>query len=356
MSWTRHPETAAPLQRLGLRPGDWVEVRRQEEILATLDENGDLDALPFMPEMVAHCGRRYQVWKRAEKACDTIHKTGSRRMMDAVHLLSLRCDGSAHGGCQAGCLLFWKEAWLRRVDGPGGEAGERPAVSPRPAARLLAATRTRVDPSAADREVFRCQGTQMYAATLPMRWHDPRQYWRDLRCSNVTLRQAAVAWVFAVSNMIRRRLGRPEVPRIAGPIDGRTPSGEPLHLMPGELVEVKSHAEILATLNSQARNRGLRFDVEMVRYCGRRFRVLRRVERIIDERTGHMMQLPGDCIVLDGVTCIGDRSRQRLFCQRAIYPYWREIWLRRVEERDVPAPGPLAPNASAPTLSGRDRP
>jgi hypothetical protein len=33
-------------------------------------------------------------------------------MTDTVHLSDLRCDGSAHAGCQAGCLLFWKEAWL----------------------------------------------------------------------------------------------------------------------------------------------------------------------------------------------------------------------------------------------------
>ena len=32
----------------------------------------------------------------------------------AVHL-ETRCDGSAHGGCQASCLLFWKDAWLKPV-------------------------------------------------------------------------------------------------------------------------------------------------------------------------------------------------------------------------------------------------
>ncbi len=25
-----------------------------------------------------------------------------------------RCDGTAHGGCQTACLLYWKEAWLKR--------------------------------------------------------------------------------------------------------------------------------------------------------------------------------------------------------------------------------------------------
>ena len=57
---------------LDLRPGDWVEVRSEQEILATLDERGTLSGLVFMPEMLAQCGRRMQVFKRADKTCDTI--------------------------------------------------------------------------------------------------------------------------------------------------------------------------------------------------------------------------------------------------------------------------------------------
>ena len=40
-------------------------------------------------------------------------------MTNAVHLEGLRCDGAGHDGCQAGCLLFWKESWLKRVDQAG---------------------------------------------------------------------------------------------------------------------------------------------------------------------------------------------------------------------------------------------
>src|SRR5262245_41424276 len=98
-----------------LRRGDLVEVRGPAEILATLDERGALEALPFMPEMAAFCGRRFTVERRAERICDTVQYTGSRRPPDTVLLADLRCDGLAHGGCQAECRLFWKEAWLRRV-------------------------------------------------------------------------------------------------------------------------------------------------------------------------------------------------------------------------------------------------
>jgi len=41
---------------LCLRSGEWVQVRTKEEILATLDLNGRLDELPFMPEMLQYCG------------------------------------------------------------------------------------------------------------------------------------------------------------------------------------------------------------------------------------------------------------------------------------------------------------
>ena len=99
-----------------LRVGDFVEVRSEQEILATLDETGAIDGLPFMPEMLEFCGKRFRVEKRADKTCNTITIMESRRLYDTVHLEDLRCSGQAHAGCQAQCYLFWKEAWLKRVE------------------------------------------------------------------------------------------------------------------------------------------------------------------------------------------------------------------------------------------------
>ena len=67
-------------QMLNLKAGDWVEVRSREEILATLDENGRLENLPFMMEMFEYCGRRLRVYKRADKTCDYIRGWSIRRM------------------------------------------------------------------------------------------------------------------------------------------------------------------------------------------------------------------------------------------------------------------------------------
>lgn len=108
---------------------------------------------------------------------------------------------------------------------------------------------------------------------------------------------------------------------------------ETLNLQPGELVRVKSKEEIVKTLDTHNANRGMSFDGEMVRYCGREARVLRRVEQIIDEKSGRMLHLKTPCVVLESVTCTGRYHRQ---CPRAIYPYWREIWLERVDEPSSP--------------------
>jgi hypothetical protein len=102
-------------------------------------------------------------------------------------------------------------------------------------------------------------------------------------------------------------------------------------MQPGELVQVRSKEEIMRTINARQRNRGLWFDVEMLPFCGKTFRVRSRVDHIINEKTGAMMKMASPCIMLEGTACSGCYSRYRLFCPRSIYPYWREIWLKRVE-------------------------
>src|SRR5260370_34771077 len=103
---SRELEAAA----IDLKPGDLAEVRSADEIMSSLDADGKLDGLPFMPEMLAFCGRRLRVSKRADNTCALGQP---RRIERTVHLEQLRCDGSSHRGCEAGCLLLWKEAWLR---------------------------------------------------------------------------------------------------------------------------------------------------------------------------------------------------------------------------------------------------
>lgn len=324
---------------LGLRTDDWVEVRSADEVLTTLDERGCLDALPFMPEMLKYCGKRFQVYKSAHKTCDTIKDSNSRRMANAVHLVGLRCDGEAHGGCQARCLLFWKEAWLRRVSGPALDS-EPASVRPEPAAkddnvrfdvaRLARGTRHAASGAEEADAQYICQATKLREATTPLHSWAPWQYFKDLTSRNVRLADLVRYLIIAGFNAVMRMhwRGRP-YPYIRGLAGDKTPTVT-LNLQPGELVQVRSKDEIMRTINRHNRNRGLSLDVEMMPYCGRTFRVLARVERIIDEKTGRMRNMRNACIILEGVTCGGCLSTNRLFCPRSIYPYWHEIWLKRV--------------------------
>ena len=101
--------------KLDLKVGEWVVVRSAEEILTTLDANARFEELPFMPQMLQRCGRKFQVRKRAHKLCDTAFGTGGRQLTDAVFLNDTRCDGDSYGGCELRCTIIWKEAWLRRA-------------------------------------------------------------------------------------------------------------------------------------------------------------------------------------------------------------------------------------------------
>ena len=44
-----------------------------------------------------------------------------------------------------------------------------------------------------------------------------------------------------------------------------------------------------------------------------------------------MVAMKDPCIILEGVVCKGRYSDYRMFCPRELYPYWREIWLERVD-------------------------
>jgi hypothetical protein len=342
----------AGIPPLHLRVGDLVEVRTEQEIFATLDDQGAVDGLPFMPEMLEYCGKRFRVEKRADKACNTITVMESRRIYDAVHLEGLRCDGSAHGGCQAQCFLYWKEAWLIRVKTGKGNSSQTPtqrilAHSSLPFDRQRLNEFTHHPLSSNDPEVaYRCQATDLLKASEPLPWWNLGQYLRDIWSGNVgitdlvkvalfrifqkTLRLTAYRAQIQVYNWFQSWRGGTPYPYHWGTLD-KTPR-ETLGLQPGDLVQVKSYEEILATLSTKNRNLGLRFDAEMVPYCGSVRRVRARVERIIDERTGRMITFPRDCLILDGVICRAQYSERRLFCPRSIYPYWREIWLKRAED------------------------
>jgi len=332
-----------------LKPGDIVEVRSPEEILATLDDSASIDALPYMPEMIKFSGQRFTVSHRAEKICDTVN-VGSgpqaRRMRDTVLLDDLRCDGSGHDGCQAGCRIYWKESWLRPV---GPESPARPQdETALPRLEQLAHEATKAPRGDGDVDIYRCQATEAARASEPMSNYDLRQYSRELSTGNVRFAQVARVAVRALVGMVGRKLrlisyfplqrgplierAAQQVHRSRRPDPAAAPERPKLDLQPGDWVEVRPPEEIAPTLNERGLTRGLTFDPEMIPYCGGRYQVKDRVQRLIDERNGKMLEIKSDCLILDGVVCSGEHSTGHWLCPRAIYPYWREAWLRPAQD------------------------
>jgi hypothetical protein len=356
-----------------LQAGDWVEVRTAAEILRTLDHRGQLEGMPFMPEMLRFCGQRFQVSARAHKTCDTVDYVGGRRLMNAVHLEGLRCDGSAHGACQALCLLFWKEPWLRKLDGPlsparasSGPVVAASAVAPADGScserDLWGGTRAPGEAHDAPDPTYVCQATRLLDATVPLRRRDLGQYLEDYTSGNVSLSRMLASFFFLgyatvvggryglgaplrwLYDTVQRLRGGPPYPDRRGNIaaGGKTPS-RPLRLHAGELVRVRPLPEILETVDENLRNRGMGFHSEMVPFTGKTYRVLRRMERIIHEKTGKMIHLKNDAVILEDVVCQARYINNcRRFCPRRVYLYFREIWLERVH------PLPAAPPADVP--------
>jgi hypothetical protein len=321
------PSSEQP-QGMSLRVGEIVEVRSIEEILATLDAKGTLGGLQFMPEMLKYCGHRLPVSKRAERTC----AHGEQRNLNgAVHLGQVRCDGSAHSDCQAKCLIFWKEAWLKRIpfgdqgSSSGSQSSERQETRADTSQTAETFLNTHVKQSDG---TLSCQSTELRRATRSSELGNHLRYvsnfardfwcrkvnWTDLRWLFIWLRgriiwTAFTKWARAPWNSSRYR---------------KTPT-ERLNLRPGELVRVRNTWEILKTLDRKACNRGLVFKPEMFHYCGRKFCVFSKLDRRIIEQTGQLVDFGNGCVLLEGVFCHGVPS----FCTRSNYHYWREIWLRR---------------------------
>jgi len=241
---------------------------------------------------------------------------------------------------------------------------------------VLAGTRNLAAEVDVNDPVYVCQSTRIAQATLPLPSWDWRQYLEDYTSGNVKFSQLLSSFFFflysqlvsagiGLGSILRWGYDRIQNWRRATPYPIRqgkiphgtkTPSAE-LHVRPGELVRIRTYQEILATLDENGLNRGMWFDAEMVPYSGKTYRVLDRVNTIINEKTGKMQHLKNACIMLEGVVCLACYSKYRRFCPRSIYPYWREVWLERVQSK-MPADEPKEEEeasdshvSAAPTLS-----
>src|SRR4029077_2570812 len=168
----------------------------------TLDERGELENLPFMPEMLKFCGQRLTVHKVAHKLCDTMFGSGLHKMENAVHLTNSRCDGTAHGGCQAACNLYWKEAWLKWVE-PDAPSSASSATPARIDLSLLEIN-TRRQPGPDGEPRYSCQATELLrAAPDCLSRLGLRPYVTDVKTGNVSALESLKAYLVFLFNRLQ---------------------------------------------------------------------------------------------------------------------------------------------------------
>ena len=231
-----------------------MEVKSPDEILQTVDTDGTFDQLPFMPEMVEFCGRRFRVSKRVLKTCyyTKLGVAGFRKFRtdDVILLDGVRCSGACHDGCQKACTIFWREAWLRKVDATTVESEPAFADSERLRARLKTSTAP---------ATYFCQASELLKATEPLsRWDRLTGCFGEVRVGNcrvLEMGQRIGRWLFW---KIRWKLLGPY-----GRRKNKSMPMESLNLQADEWVEVKSMKNIKETLNEAACNRGLVFMPDM---------------------------------------------------------------------------------------------
>jgi hypothetical protein len=168
---------------------------------------------------------------------------------------------------------------------------------------------------------------------------DVRQDLRPLFAGNVTLGAFLVVVFTQLFNAVQRWRGGVSYPPFAPGVLASTPAVS--HgLQAGDTVRVLGPLEIHRTLDKNSKNRGLWFDQDMLKHCGKDYHVLARVDRIIDNTTGAMRIMKSPCIMLEHVEYSGEALR---FCPQEEHLYWREAWLT-----------PLARNTeAADTVQGR---
>ncbi len=319
---------SAPLQADQLSRGDWLQVKSAAAIGDVIDIDGTTDGLPFMPEMLQFCGKRFQISHFANKVCANVGTVEIRNLQNVVVLKMNRCDGCFHGHCQMACELLWKLDWLEQSppeaqDSSPATSGQSPEASQLIVKLVkLSAGTAGQNKTKSSGQFFRCQATELGAASRQSSPLHFGQYFVDRKTNGTSWSSISE---FIARMLIKKALRLSD--SIAGPCK-RTPV-DPLGLQVDDRVKVKPIEEILKTLDARGCNRGLWFDpAEMQTFCGRTLTVTRRIDRIIDEGTGELLEMKVPAIVLNETHCSGIHRR---FCSRAMLHFWREVWLEPVD-------------------------
>jgi len=112
-------------------------------------------------------------------------------------------------------------------------------------------------------------------------------------------------------------------------------------LRPGDIVQVRTKEEIAATLDASGEVEGLPFMAEMEAYCGKVFRVHRRVDKINDMRNKTGLRRMHNAVTLTEVRCSGSLHGG---CDAECQIIWKDAWLKRMPARQtLPDQRPVDP-------------
>lgn len=99
-------------------------------------------------------------------------------------------------------------------------------------------------------------------------------------------------------------------------------------LKPGDLVRVRTFEEIKNTLDENGRYKGgMLFIDEMKDFCGKTYRVLKRVNKLFDALPWKMKK-SDEIVILDDVFCHGYGPYKE--CDRSCFFFWKEAWLKKI--------------------------
>jgi hypothetical protein len=298
-----------------LRAGDIVEVLSYSHIMETLDENGQLDKMPFMPEMIKYCGQQFRVYKRANYVC--IDGNGMGGLNKTVTLENIRCDGTSHHDCKKSCSIFWKEDWLEKCTAYKNSLNKQSKAI---------IDENKLKTYNTDTGKFVCQSTCLSSASTQLKSLSKFRYLlKELFSHNRGIFKSLKKLFYFIGFKILHKSSISCSRPLVG-ISVKTPTTS-LNLQASDWVEVKSFEEIIETLDREGKNRGLLFTAEMHNFCGNRHRVKNKLDKMISEESFQMVELT-TTVLLEDVTCQAECTG--FGCSRHAYHYWREIWLKKI--------------------------
>jgi hypothetical protein len=142
---------------------------------------------------------------------------------------------------------------------------------------------------------------------------------------NVALAAFVVGWLTHLFNELQHFRGGISFP-VFGAAVQHGPERAEAPLRPGDQVIVRSSAEIRATLNDRLIHRGMGFETDMLKHCGRRYSVQADVKKLVDIVTGEMRTMKTPAYILRDVHFSGERQ---LFNAQYEPLFWRSIWLQK---------------------------